>query len=199
MTITPRMAVAPDGHNVFEDGYSPTPDERLRPLRALCVFCDAEIKYVSLATDPNVRVPVNLGTQLDGALVVVIPRTAHKKTQRPLTVRLALPGDPRDHLRCQAHWVTCEGTVSGWQDRKRAAGLTRLVAPEATRSTGGRAGLCARCRKLHAWHYGGPVACPVCDRCKLVDCQAKHPQNPPRRDVCADCSTLGRGLTGEPY
>lgn len=197
-TATKRMA--PGGHIAFEDGHIPTAAEKLQPLEAQCPFCHRRISYVSLTDNHDVRIPVNPGNQPDGELVVVPSSAIRGRGIRPFTVRLALPGDAHSSLRRRVHWATCTST-SGWQDRKRAAGVMRLANPEAaTRSEGKRSGPCTQCFRLHAWRYGGPHASPICDRCKLDHCQRRHVGRQPRPGaVCVDCSSSGRKLLGEPW
>lgn len=101
--------------------------------------------------DVSVRIPVDVGRDPHGSLVVVGGRNG-------FAVRLrGHDEEPAAPLRRRAHWDVCPHQRV-WHEVMTAIGLRQSVAD--------RSGTCAICRRRHPWHYGGPVASPVCDRCR---------------------------------
>jgi len=117
--------------------------------------CGAMINLIPLATDHSVMIPVDVGRDDGGELLLVGRRAG-------TTVRLIGPDDvtaPRDRRR--AHWGLCPST-DRWASARLAAGVPGpdpAVDPS-------RSGPCSACSQQHPLRYGGPVASPLCDRCR---------------------------------
>lgn len=123
--------------------------------RHISCMCGASIALVPFAGCHDVMVPIDVDRDQDGSLVVVGSRAGY-------TIRPVAEGEaPEGRFRRHAHWDTCPHQ-NRWRDVMIAvgvAGVTSAYDPM-------RAGPCARCFERHPWHYGGPIASPVCDRCR---------------------------------
>lgn len=128
--------------------------------------CGVLIAMAPMAGDTQVLVPVDRDSIGSGDLTVVHRRAGY-------SVRLAEPGDD-SRMRRVGHWATCSDPTR-WRGVQRALGMD---VPDEAGYDSRRSGPCARCHEVHAWHYGGPVATKVCDRCRRAE---------------------GRPLVGEPY
>lgn len=127
-------------------------------LKQINCQCGSMVTLVPFSGDHTVMIPVDVDRDPDGGLVVVGSKAGY-------TIRPVAEGEePEGRFRRRAHWDTCPH-ISRWRDAMRAAG----VVGHAPTSDPMRAGPCARCRERHPWHYGGPVASPVCDRCRAKD------------------------------
>jgi hypothetical protein len=124
-------------------------------MRQISCLCGSPVNLVPFIDDHSVMIPVEPGRDPSGGLVVVGSKEGH-------TIRPIRDGETvEDRFRRRAHWDACPRR-SRWRDAMRAAG----VGGTAPSREPERAGPCARCRRRHPWHYGGPVASPVCDRCR---------------------------------
>jgi len=100
-------------------------------------------------------VPVDVDKDPEGGLVIVGSRVG-------FTVRPVAAGEkPEGRFRRRAHWDVCPHPAR-WRDVRRSV----VGSPTSSAHDPFRAGPCARCRQRHPWHYGGPIASPVCDRCR---------------------------------
>lgn len=123
------------------------------PERRAC-RCGSMITLAPWTEDTAVLIPVDVDRDPEGDLVVVGSR-------RGFTVRLLLDGEqPQASLRRRAHWAVCPHQRD-WVGVMTRLGLRRPRVEE------DRAGMCAACGRRHAWRYGGPIASPVCDRCRM--------------------------------
>jgi hypothetical protein len=113
------------------------------------------INLVPLTSDTTMMVPIDVDRDPTGDLVIVGSRAGY--TARPVRDG----EEPEGRFRRRAHWGVCQH-VARWRDVMRAAGV---VGPTTTHDPS-RAGPCVRCRVWHPWRYGGPIASPVCDRCR---------------------------------
>ena len=119
--------------------------------------CGAMVNLVSFTGDITVRIPVDIDHDSGGDLVVVGSRAGY-------TIRPVRNGEvPEDRFRRHAHWDGCPH-VERWREVKRSVGLGATGIRSDHDSS--RIGPCARCGNRHPWRYGGPVASPVCDRCR---------------------------------
>jgi len=110
------------------------------------------ITLVPWTVDVGVRIPVDVDRDPVGSLVVVGSRQG-------FTVRLLLEDElPQATMRRRAHWETCP-YQQDWAET-----MTRLCLRV---SSVDRSGPCAICGRRHAWRYGGPIASPVCDPCRV--------------------------------
>lgn len=117
--------------------------------------CGSMVTLVPFTGDPTVMIPVDVDRDPAGDLVIVGSKAGY-------TIRPARDGaDPEGRFRRRAHWGTCPH-VARWRDAMRSVGVG---GPGLTYDPT-RAGPCARCRERHPWRYGGPIASPVCDRCR---------------------------------
>jgi hypothetical protein len=124
------------------------------PQQTVCQ-CKSMINMVPFTSDHTVMIPVDIHRDPDGDLIVVGSRAGY-------TVRPIQAGEEVEvRFRRQAHWKTCPH-VSRWRDVMRSIG----IGGPAPSHDSTRAGPCARCHQRHPWRYGGPVASPVCDRCR---------------------------------
>lgn len=123
--------------------------------RRIACICGSAIAVVPFTGDHAVMVPIDVDRDPDGGLVVVGSRAGF--TIRPLADGEVVEG----RFRRRAHWDTCPHR-SRWHDVMRAVG----VAGAGSAHDPMRAGPCARCFERHPWHYGAPIASPVCDRCR---------------------------------
>lgn len=120
--------------------------------------CGSMVILVPFTDDHTVMIPVDVDRDPAGDLVVVGSRVG-------FTIRPVGDGEePEGRFRRRAHWGTCPHQ-SRWRNAMRAAGVGGL----STAYDPMRAGPCARCRRRHPWHYGGPIASPVCDRCRAEE------------------------------
>lgn len=127
------------------------------PTQITCQ-CQSMVRLVPFTDDHAVMIPVDVDRDPNGGLVVVGGRAGY-------TIRPVRDGEePEGRFRRRAHWETCPH-ASRWRDAMRAAGVIGHTPTHDPM----RAGPCARCRQRHPWHYGGPVASPVCDRCRVGD------------------------------
>ena len=127
------------------------------PKQISCT-CGSLVFLVPFTTDPTVMIPVDVDRDPAGDLVAVGGRNG-------FTVRMVIANEvPEERFRRRAHWATCPRPhVAQWGNAMRAAGVDTT---EDVRHDPMRYGPCVRCRQRHPWHYGGPVASPVCDRCR---------------------------------
>lgn len=122
------------------------------PVQDVCQ-CGSMIMMTPYTGDIRVLVPVDPGRDHDGSLVIV------GSSGGGYTVRPATDADTDPSQRRRAHWTVCPHPHR-WDAVLSAAGLRTTV------STVDRSGPCAVCRTVHPWHYGGPVASPLCDPCR---------------------------------
>lgn len=128
------------------------------PETKVCT-CQSMVNLVPYTDDHSVMIPVDVDRDPDGGLVIVGSRSGH-------TVRPVRDGEVVDvRLRRRAHWDTCPNP-SLWKGAMVSVGV---IADQDSSHDATRIGPCARCRQRHPWHYGGPVASPVCDRCRAED------------------------------
>lgn len=128
------------------------------PKQKVCP-CQGLINLVPWADDTSVLIPVDVDRDPDGSLLIIGSRRGF--TVRPL--REDETSDPK--LRRRAHWDRCP--------RRGLWGVTleRIgLRPSPDRD---RSGPCALCGQRHPWHYGGPIASPLCDACRTV--KGLHP------------------------
>lgn len=112
------------------------------------------VTLVPFTGDHAVMVPVDVDRDPAGDLVVVGSRAG-------FTVRPVVDGEePEGRLRRRAHWGACPHQRR-WRGVMRSVGIGAVGERDPA-----RIGPCARCGQRHPWHYGGPIASPVCDRCR---------------------------------
>jgi hypothetical protein len=116
------------------------------------------VNLVPFTGDHAVIIPVDVDRDPDGGLIVLGSKAGY--TTRP--VRDGEEAEGR--FRRRAHWDTCPHR-SHWRDVMRSVGIGNGDPSHDPM----RDGPCARCRQRHPWHYGGPIASPVCDRCRAKD------------------------------
>jgi hypothetical protein len=121
-------------------------------------ICASPITMVPFTGNHEVMIPINVGRDPAGGLVIVGSSAGY--TIRPLNEG----EDPDGRFRRRAHWDTCPHR-GRWRKVMLAVGIDG--GPSA--SDPARIGPCVRCRQHHPWRYGGPVASPVCDRCRAED------------------------------
>lgn len=111
--------------------------------------CGSMIHMVPWIQDTSVLIPVDVGHDAEGSLIVVGNRGQ-------FTVRLADPDDqvPASSRR-RAHWDVCPHSQR-WHSTLAALGLRTMD----------RSGPCVSCRQRHPYRYGGPVASPLCASCR---------------------------------
>lgn len=120
--------------------------------------CGAMVTLVPFTYDHTVMIPVDVDRDPTGDLLVVGSRAG-------FTIRPVVEGEePEGRFRRHAHWNACPHP-SRWRSVMRTVG----VGGTAPTHDPTRAGPCAKCRRRHPWHYGGPIASPVCDRCRAED------------------------------
>lgn len=116
--------------------------------------CGSMVNLVPFTGDHTVMVPVDVDKDPDGGLVIVGSRVG-------FTIRSVADGEePEGRFRRRAHWDVCPHPARWWDVKRVVVGL-----PTSDHDPF-RVGPCARCRQRHPWRYGGPIASPVCDRCR---------------------------------
>lgn len=133
------------------------PREAIPAPSQITCQCGTMVNMVPFTGDVTVRIPVDIDRTPGGGLVVVGSRTGY-------TIRSVREGEvPEERFRRHAHWDGCPH-VDRWAAVKRSVGLGDTgVRPGHDPA---RVGPCARCGNRHPWRYGGPIASPVCDRCR---------------------------------
>jgi hypothetical protein len=124
------------------------------PTQDVCQ-CGSMIMMTPYVGASRALVPVDPGRDPDGSLIIV------GSSRGGYTVRLATDADadiPASQRR-RAHWVVCPHPQR-WDAVLSSIGLRSTV------GTVDRSGPCAVCRTVHPWHYGGPIASPLCDPCR---------------------------------
>jgi hypothetical protein len=110
------------------------------------------ITLVPYTDDHAVLIPVDLGRDPEGSLIIV-------GTRGGFTVRPVRPTDTDGTQRRRPHWEVCPHPRQ-WDQVRRDTGILP------TRGYGTRSGPCVTCRREHPARYGGPVASPLCDPCR---------------------------------
>lgn len=123
------------------------------PDTSLC-RCGSTITLVPYADDTAVLLPVDIGRDADGSLLIIGSRNG-------FTIRPIRSGDTTTDAtqRRRPHWEVCPHPRQ-WDTVRRAVGALP------TRGHGTRFGPCVACRQEHPARYGGPVASPLCDPCR---------------------------------
>lgn len=124
------------------------------PRQTAC-RCGSMVNLVPFTDDVSVMIPVDVDRDPSGGLVIVGSRAG-------FTIRPVRDGEaPEERFRRRAHWDTCPH-LGHWRETMRAVGIGVSVLDPM------RAGPCVGCWQRHPWHYGGPIASPLCDRCRVA-------------------------------